>query len=166
MTAERVLAALPPTADATASEADRTPGRARPRPSATRGASLSRSNRVYQLRQGNVNSLRHGVFAKVQAAQDVATEIALTLVAHPDLDPVRDRRLVEHLATTRVSRQRALLAMETDGLTQILTSYDARLSPLEERLERTVDERERRRIAERAKGDADPLARYRSGGGS
>jgi hypothetical protein len=48
----------------------------------------------------------------------------------------------------------------------VLTSYDAKLACFEERLERTVYEREQRCLADRAKVDADPLARYRSGGAS
>jgi hypothetical protein len=121
---------------------------------------------VHQLQLGNVKSLRHGVFAIVQNARDVSTEIALTLATYPSLHPIADRRLVELLAETRVQRQRAIIAMTTEGqgLTAVLTSYDARLSALEERLERTLYERERQRRADHARGDADPLARYRSGG--
>lgn len=137
-----------------------------PRPSLTRGASLSRRRHLEEIRRGNVNSLRHGVFAIVQNAQDVATEVALTIETYPHLHPIADRRLVELLAEARVQRQRAIIAMTVEGLTPTLTSYDARLSQLEERLERTLYERERQRRADVARGDADPLARYRSGGAS
>lgn len=164
MTAGRTLAA-PPAPDDTASEdVERDAGRRQPRPSATRNASLSRANHVHQLRLGNVRALRHGAFARVQAAVDVQTEIALTLVTYPDLDPIRDRRLVEQLAETRVTVQRTHLAMATEGMTPTLTAFLAKVWPLEERLERTVHERERQRVAERAKGGADPLSRYRSEG--
>lgn len=123
----------------------------------------SRRRRVEELRKGNTNSLRHGAFAKVQAAADVAVEIALTMAAHPGLDPIADRRLVEQLAETRVTRQRILLAMDVEGLTPTLTAFMSKMAPLEERLERSVYDRERQRVRDRAKGDVDPLARYRSG---
>lgn len=165
MTAERALAPLPAAHDVAPGEVDPATGRRRPRPSATRGASLSRASRVRELNRGNVNAWRHGVFAQVAAAPDVATEVALTLAAHPGLDPIVDRRLVELLATTRVSRQRALLAMATEGLTPVLTSYDARMAPLEERLERTVVERERLRLAERPPaGEGYRVGQYRPEG--
>lgn len=135
-----------------------------PRRSLTRGASLSRRRHIEEIRRGNVNSLRHGVFAVVQNAQDVATEIALTLETYPGLHPIADRRFVELLAEARVQRQRAILAMTVEGLTPTLTAYDSRLSQLEERLERALYERERQRLAERDAKDPDPLARYRSGG--
>jgi hypothetical protein len=134
-----------------------------PRRSLTLSASQSRRRRVEEINKGNVNSLRHGVFAIVQNARDVACEIALTLATYPSLHPIADRRLVELLAEARVQRQRAIIAMTTEGLTPTLTSYDARLSQLEERLERTLYERERQRRTDLARGDADPLARYRSG---
>jgi hypothetical protein len=136
------------------------------RQSLTLSASQSRRRHVEEIHKGNVNSLRHGVFAIVQNARDVATEIALTIATYPSLHPIADRRLVELLAEARVQRQRAIIAMTTEGLTPTLTSYDARLSQLEERLERTLYERERQRRSDLARGDADPLARYRSGGAS
>lgn len=158
MTAELAPTPLRPVADKPA--ARRNPKPAGPRPGRL---TASARRRVQELGRGNVNAWRHGIFSLVQSAPDVATEAALIVAARPGLDLIQDRRLVEHLAITRVSRQRAILAMATEGLTAILTSYDARLSPLEERLERMVDERERRRLAERARGAADPLERYRSG---
>ena len=73
--------------------------------------------------------------------------MALTYAARPGLDPIADRRLVELLATSTVQRSRALLAMRgTEGLTGVLTSYDARLAPLVERLERQVHQREQERV--------------------
>jgi hypothetical protein len=117
---------------------------AEPKPK-IRKPGVSRARRVEELGKGNVNSLRHGVFALVANQQDVQTEIALTYAARPLLDPIADRRLVELLATTNVQRQRCLIAMQQGGLSQQLTSYDSRLSALVERLERAVHDRERER---------------------
>ena len=110
----------------------------------------SRVRRVQELQRGNTRALRHGVFAEVLNAPDVATEVALVYAGRPALDPIRDTRLVELLATTNVQRQRAIAAMQREGMSQQLTSYDARLAALVERLERAVHERERERIKERA----------------
>jgi hypothetical protein len=116
-------------------------------------ASQARRRRIRSLRLGNVNALEHGVRAQVQNARDVRIEIGLTFATHPALDPIVDRRLVEQLAVTRVQRQRVLLAMATEGFTSILTSYDARLAPLEERLDRAVRELDRQRRADLARSD-------------
>lgn len=90
--------------------------------------------------------MTHGIFSETLLAPDVATEIALTYASHPSLDPIADRRLVELASTVRVQRHRCLVAIERDGLTQPLTSYDRALAALEERLERSVRERERERV--------------------
>lgn len=123
----------------------------------------SRVRRVQELYRGNARALRHGVFAQVLNAPDVATEAALIFAARPSLDLIRDARLVELLATTNVQRQRAIAAMERDGMSSQLTSYDARLAALVERLERAVHERERERIKEaRTSEHAADLSRFRS----
>lgn len=121
----------------------------------------SRVRRVQELHRGNVRALRHGVFAEVLNRPDVATEAALIFAARPSLDPIRDARLVELLATTNVQRQRAIAAMERDGMSAQLTSYDARLAALVERLERAVHERERERLKDaRATEQAADLSRF------
>lgn len=122
---------------------------------------IARARRVEELGKGNARALRHGVFAVVNNQQDVQTEVALTYAARPLLDPIADRRLVELLATTNVQRQRALIAMQQDGLSQQLTSYDARLAALVERLERAVHDRERERQTVARQRPVD-LSEYRS----
>lgn len=134
----------------------------RPSPNPNRSRSASRARRRQELLRGNTRAMRHGAFAEVAALPDVATEVDLLFAAHPALDPIRDRRLVELLATSNVRRQRCLLAMERDGMTQTLTAYDARLAPLVERLERAVHERERERLVEASKTSGDPLERFRT----
>ena len=125
----------------------------------------SRVRRVQELQRGNTRALRHGVFADVLNAPDVATEVALIYAARPSLDPIRDSRLVELLATTNVQRHRAIAAMERDGLSQQLTSYDSRLAALVERLERAVHERERERIRDqRTQASHLDLSQYRRKG--
>jgi len=119
----------------------------RAQPSAARSRGLRRARAVQEARRGNANALKFGVFAEVANAEDVTREVALTYAARPGLDPIADRRLVELLATSTVQRSRALLAMRgTEGLTGVLTSYDARLAPLVERLERQVHQREQERV--------------------
>jgi hypothetical protein len=135
--------------------------------SRTRSASASTANRRRQARLGNVNALRHGAFAVVNAQADVATEIELLLVAFPGLDPIADRRLVELLATTRVTRVRVLAAIDREGFTSTLTSYEYRLGDRQQRLERDLLERERARLAgAERKPVPDHLARYLPGGGA
>jgi hypothetical protein len=130
------------------------------RPSATRGASIARARRVAEARKGNTNAMRHGAFAQVNAAGDVATELALLEVAYPHLT-IADRRLLELLATTRVSVARAFLALsEPEGIrSSVLTAFLSRQSALAERLERQVRDLDAARSARRV--DADPLAGYR-----
>jgi hypothetical protein len=108
---------------------------------------ISRARRVEEVRRGNPGAWRHGVFSIVGNQLDVMTEVALVFASHPLLDPIADRRLVELYATTNVQRQRCLIAMQEQGLTAQLTSYDSRLAALVERLERAVHEREQERIA-------------------
>jgi hypothetical protein len=164
MTADLLSGALPAAHDAAPDPVELHPGRKRPRPSATRSASLSRARRVGELRRGNANALRHGLFAEVAHLPMVAAEVALQYVAHPGLDPIRDLRLVEHYALASIQLRRAHLEVERVGLTEHLGSFLGRQGTLVERLERMVDERERRNLAERARsvGD-DRLGRYRSG---
>jgi len=119
------------------------------RPSATRAQSSRRGRLAYLARRGNTNALVHGVFAIVANQPDVEIEVELVYATHPALDRLADRRLVELYASANVMRQRALVAMQTGGLTPVLTSYDARLAPMLERLEQKVHDRERRRLAER-----------------
>jgi hypothetical protein len=130
-------------------------------PSLTRSASNRRTRYVQEAKKGNVNGLRHGAFATVQAWPDVSTETMLIFATRPALDPLRDRRLVELLATSNVQRQRTLLAIEAEGMTSTLTSYESRLAALVERLERAVHERERERIQEHKAATAVPLDQYR-----
>ena len=137
MTAEQPAVNVPATVDAAPRKA---------RPSLTRSASLSRARHVQEVLRGNTRSMRHGVFADVLNAPDVQTEVALIYAARPMLNAIADRRLVELLAATNVQRQRCLLAMQSEGLSALLTSYDARLAALVERLERAVHERERERL--------------------
>lgn len=132
----------------------------KPRASSTRAASNSATRRAGLLRQGNVNALSHGVFAKVNNARDVSVEIALTFAAHPDLDRVADVRLVELFASTNVSLQRALVALDTEGHTQILTGYASRTAALVERCEQRIFERERVRRREKGPKQVLDMALY------
>ena len=120
---------------------------------------ISRARHVEELLKGNARALRHGVFASVANQPDVQIEVALIYAARPLLDPIADRRLVELLASTNVQRQRALLAMQSEGLSALLTAYDSRLAALVERLERAVHERERERATVVGQLPAD-LSRY------
>lgn len=160
-----VMAAEPTPLRAQLAAASPSRGRRLPAQSARR--------RVEELLRGNTRALRHGVQAQVLNRPDVMVEVALIFAARPALDPIRDARLVEQLATVTVQRARCLEALG-DRLADLdrqqlstLTSYDGRLSPLQERLERAVHEREQLRIRERTdaerRGD---LGRYRSDGGS
>jgi hypothetical protein len=109
---------------------------------------------------GNSRALQHGVFAKSANARDVAVEVTLIYGTMPDLDDLADRRLVEQLALASVQHRRALLAIETDGLTGTLTSYVIRLGQLVERLERAVHDREKERIAQLRRGKVIDLSAY------
>lgn len=164
MTADRTFAEVPTTDDRAPHDAERPAGRRSPRPSVTRSASLSRANHVRELRRGNQSAMRHGLFAEVAYLPQVQTEVALQLVVHPGLDPIRDLRLVESYAMAQIHLRRAHLLVEKHGLTELLSSFVSKAHPLLERLERTVDERERRNLAEAAKGAGDGLDRYRAGG--
>lgn len=143
--------------------------------STSRGRRLpaqSARRRVEELRRGDtrqaVRALKHGAYAEVLAAPDVTVEVALLDATHPDLDPVRDRRLLEDLALADVQRHRALLALgsdlgavETDRL-KTLTAYESKLAALVERLRRQVHEREQLRIRARdAAARPSSLERYR-----
>lgn len=119
--------------------------------------------RVQELGRGNVNALRHGRFAVVSLLPEVDVEVALQYAARPGLDPIRDRRLVEGFALASLHLRIAAIEIQGQSLTEHLGAFISKQAPLVERLERTVDERERRRLAERAQGATDPLARYRSG---
>jgi allophanate hydrolase subunit 1 len=104
--------------------------------------------------------MRSGIFAEVSNRPDVANEIALIFATHPHLDPLADRRLVEALALALVQQRRAIVAMQTEGMTSILTSYESRLAALSERLERAVHERDQQRAAAKGKAGAVDLSRY------
>jgi hypothetical protein len=109
-----------------------------------------------------VNALRSGIFAEVSNRPDVANEIAVLYATHPHLDPLADRRLVEALALALVQQRRAIVAMQTEGMTSTLTSYESRLSALAERLERAVHERDRERSPSRSAASSEEiLSRYR-----
>ena len=132
------------------------------RPSATRAASIRRARRSKLARDGNVNAMSHGARADVVHREDVSLEVALTFATHRFLDPVADLRLVEHLALSRMQHAAAIAAMQTDGLTSTLTSYETKLATLIERLEQQVHDRDRQREAEAASTlKADDLAAYR-----
>lgn len=93
----------------------------------------------------------------------VAVEVALTYAARPGLDPIRDRRLVEHYALASIQLRRAHLMIESEGITEHLGAFISKTGPLVERLEADLEERERLRRAEAARSAPDPLARYRTG---
>lgn len=134
-------------------------------------ARLSRSSAMHVRRtreeaaRGNQNALRHGVWADVLRQPDVAAEVELTFALHPSLDRLLDARLVQHYAVTSARLQALHLAIDRDGFTAILTSFEARMGPLLERLERTVQERaaQREREAAALAGTVD-LLRYRPKG--
>ena len=166
MTAEQPLAAVPEAHDPVPAVAERTAGRRPPRPSATRGASLSRANHVRELGKGRASALRHGLFAIVANLPEVTTEVALQYAARPGLDPIRDRRLVEQFDLASIHLRVAAIAIQAQGLTEHLGAFISKQATLVERLERTVDERDRRNLAERGRPDDGGyrLGRYRSGG--
>lgn len=123
---------------------------------------ISRARRVEELLRGNVRAWRHGIFAEVAVRPDVEIEVGLIFAARPSLDPLRDTRLVEQLAMVSLRCRRVHLLIDEQGPTQLLTSYDAKLSPLAERLERAVHEREQLRIRARDETSrSSDLARYR-----
>lgn len=128
--------------------------------SPTRSTSARRARLVQEARKGRPNALRHGVFAVISNGPDVACEVALAYALHPHLDPLADRRLVEELALALVQRRRVVLAMQTEGFTAVLTSYESKLAPLSERLERAVHERDQQRAAAKGKAGAVDLSRY------
>ena len=111
-------------------------------------------------REGNANALKHGVFAIVANGPEVRTEVELILATHPGLDPLVDGRFVELLATTNVQRQRAVIAMQTEGMTHVLTAYESRLSAQVERLERAMVIRERERLAGDKRRTVSDLSAY------
>lgn len=121
----------------------------------------SRARRVELLGQGHSAAWSHGTFAVVANRPDVIVEHGLILAAHPALDPIVDHRLIEDLSLARVQRNRALLAMESAGMTPTLTSFLARLMPLVERLERAVHDRERERVRDFRTRPLVDLAQYR-----
>lgn len=125
-----------------------------------RSVASSSQRRRHDLLLGNSRALQHGVFAKSANARDVAVEVTLIYGTMPDLDDLADRRLVEQLALASVQHRRALLAIETDGLTGTLTSYVIRLGQLVERLERAVHDREKERIAQLRRGKVIDLSAY------
>jgi hypothetical protein len=123
------------------------------RPSLTRSASLRRVGLANSVRQGHARPLRHGVFALVANRPDIDVETALIFAAHPALDPVADRRIVEGLAIASTQHRRAVLAIEEAGTAgmrdSVLTHWEGRLAALSERLEQAVHARaiERARAA-------------------
>ena len=122
--------------------------------SSARSIAASRARRRSDLMKGNTISLHHGCFAVTANERDAAVEGDLIFVAHPALDAVADLRLVEQLALASVQHRRALIAIEREGLTSLLTSYVIRLGQLVERLERAVHDRERERIAQMRRGES------------
>ena len=129
-------------------------------PSLTRSASARRTRLRQEALRGNTNAMRSGIFAEVSNRPDVANEIALIFATHPNLDELADRRLVEELAISLVQRRRVFLAMQTEGFTAVLTSYEARIGPLCERQERAVHDRDQQRAAAKGKAGAVDLSRY------
>lgn len=118
---------------------------ARPSVNATRSVSSSRSRRRAEALRGNVLALKHGVFADVANARDVAVEIDLIFATHAHLDPLADRRLVESLAVASVHYARATQAIDREGWQQQLIAAARDFGNRAERLERAVHERERER---------------------
>ena len=129
-------------------------------PSLTRSASARAQRLREEALKGNARAMRSGIFAEVSNRPDVANEIALIFATHSHLDPLADRRLVEALALALVQQRRAIVAMQTEGMTSILTSYESRLAALSERLERAVHERDQQRAAAKGKAGAVDLSRY------
>lgn len=74
-----------------------------PSPRAASGLTRSMAARRRRLREeaqrGNRNALRHGTFAEVANAADVALEVEVVYATHPALDPVADRRLARALGS-------------------------------------------------------------------
>lgn len=140
-------------------DADPTP--LKPRPSATRSASLRRARLSQEAKRGNTNALKHGIFARVHNAQDIANEAAIVFAAHPDLDPVADHRLVEALAIASVHHARAVLAIDEQGYQSTLVAAARDFGNRQERLERAVHERDRERRKARQASAAVDLDRYR-----
>jgi hypothetical protein len=128
--------------------------------SPARSVAAARSRRRHDLLLGNSRALQHGCFAKSANERDASVEAGLLYVTHPGLDELADRRLVEQLALASVQHRRALLAIEQDGLTPVLTSYVIRLGQLVERLERAVHDREKERIAQMRRGKVIDLSAY------
>jgi hypothetical protein len=129
--------------------------------SPARSLASRRSRRRWELQRGNANAWRHGIFAITGNEVDAATEVALVFAAHPSLDGIADLRLVESYALAAVQYRRALAAIDTDGLTSILTSYATRLAALVERLERACHDREKERQAAMRRGPIIDLSAYR-----
>jgi hypothetical protein len=129
--------------------------------SPARSVAASRSRRRSEVLRGNSRAFSHGVYARVANQVDVACEIALTMAAHPDLDPIGDLRLVESYCLASTSYRRALEAIERDGLTAVLTSCAARFAQLEERQEERIRVREKERRAELRRGQIVDLSAYR-----
>jgi hypothetical protein len=125
-----------------------------------RSVASSSQRRRSDLMLGNARALQHGVFARTANERDASVEAALLYVTHPDLDDLADRRLVEQLALASVQHRRALLAIEADGLTPVLTSYVIRLGQLVERLEHAVHDREKERQAQLKRGHVVDLSKY------
>ena len=128
--------------------------------SKARSLAASRARRRHDLMLGNHLALSHGCFAVTANERDASVEAALVYASHPGLDPIADRRLVEQLALASVQHRRALIAIETDGLTSLLTSYVIRLGQLVERLEHAVHDREKERYAAARRGKVIDLSRY------
>jgi hypothetical protein len=132
------------------------------RPSATRGESNRRQRHVEEAKKGNRNAMKHGVFAVIANAPDVAMETALIYAARPSLDPIADRRIVEQLATASVQYARATVALsESDNWGSTLVAAARDFGNRAERLERAVHQRAQERAREAAKPNADDLAQYR-----
>lgn len=137
------------------------PVTSRPPVSPTRSANISRGRRRWLVANaGNVNSMRHGVFAQVANESDVATEIALIFAAHAALDLIADRRLVEAYAIAAVAYRRAMLAIDQQGMTPVLTGYASRFGAMVERLERATHDRDRQRQSEMRRVAVVDLSRY------
>jgi hypothetical protein len=125
-----------------------------------RSVASSRQRRRSEVLRGNARAFSHGIYARVANQVDVACEIALTMAAHPDLDPIADLRLVESYCLASTSYRRALEAIEQDGLTAVLTSCAARFAQLEERQEERIRVREKERRAELRRGKVIDLSMY------
>jgi len=104
-------------------------------PTDRRARAIRRTMSARAIRAGNVNALRHGIYAEVAVRADVLDEAALLYARAPWLNPVRDGILVEATARLIVRLRNLDMALDEEP-TQTLTSLYSRL---EGQLTRNLD---------------------------